>query len=123
MLKSLSLLFLVLNIGCATARRVGDGLVTLEISARGGELLLTLLPAAGAKINALAKPTLELQDGRLVTFDAATLTSDSAYYAVPPTARTHSGRLEGNLRVGVCPAGMSACQTVTIPVDETFPTP
>ncbi|MGE0441201.1 MAG: hypothetical protein AB7L66_09405 [Gemmatimonadales bacterium] len=110
---------LLLAAACHPAAPPPADLLTLEVEEQGADLLLTLRPAPGARINALAKPTLELADGRRVTLQAAALTADSAYFADLPTARlpdTH--RVEGILRAGVCPEGLAVCQTVAIPVEH-----
>ena len=122
--KLVGLLAAAAVLGCGTVRRIDHRLASLELAPTGSDLLLTLRPAPGAKINALAKPTLELDDGRLITLEAPGLTPDSAYFSTPPTARLAlPERLEGILRVGVCPAGLSVCQTISIPVHETFALP
>jgi hypothetical protein len=110
--------------GCGNARRISDEFLTLDLRSRGGDVLLTLTPAPGAKINAIARPVLELADGRRITLESPAFTSDSAYYATPPTGLIPGGgRIEGTLRAGVCPLGLSVCRTVTLAVDASFGSP
>lgn len=92
-------------------------LVGLVFDQAATTVTVTLSPAPGAKINALARPTLELASGARVTFDGP-VGSDSSYFSSPPTARIPVGELplSGRLRVGVCPVGLSVCQSLTLPV-------
>lgn len=92
-------------------------LVGLVFDQTSTAVTVTLSPAPGAKINALARPTLELASGDRVTFDGP-VTADSSYFSSPPTARipVRELPLAGTLRVGVCPAGLSVCKSLTLPV-------
>jgi thiol-disulfide isomerase/thioredoxin len=84
-----------------------------------GGIRLTLEPAAGARINARAKPALELADGTVLRFDAPHLTPDSAYFAEAPTALAPRGAnlKHGTLRASICPAGERYCRELVLPVD------
>lgn len=86
-------------------------------AARG--IRLTLEPAAGARINARAKPALELADGTVLRFDSPRLTPDSAYFAEAPTALAPRGAnlKHGTLRASICPAGERYCRELVLPVD------
>lgn len=81
-------------------------------------LTLRLVAAPGVRINARLKPALELNDGRNIRFDASSLTPDSAYFSESPRAELSGGRenIAGMLRVSVCPAAASYCQTLELPV-------
>lgn len=106
----------------ACSRPLNQGApVRLEVGVEG----LSLHPAIGVRINAKVKPTLELTDGGRITFDQGAVDADSAYFAEPPRAAFHptGGSVSGTLRVGVCPAGMSVCQSLTLPVSGPLATP
>lgn len=81
-------------------------------------LLLRVLPAPGARINARLKPALELPDGTVLRFDSPHLTPDSAYFTAAPTAAApeSNNARHGLLRASVCPAGASVCRTVELAV-------
>jgi hypothetical protein len=83
---------------------------------------LTLIPAAGARINARLPPELELAGGVRVRFEQTALTPDSAYFGAPPEATLERGwhHVTGTLRVGVCPAGLNVCKALAIPIDTVF---
>ena len=91
--------------------------VSAEPVAEG--IRLTLEPEAGARINARAKPALELANGTVLRFDSPHLTSDSAYFAAPPTALAPRGAnlKHGTLRASICPAGERYCRELILPVD------
>lgn len=118
-------LALVLAFATGCGPRPPAPIVQLALERSGTDLLLRLDPAPGARINARVKPTLELSDGPRITFDAGLLTTDSAYFAEPPTARLAlpGRRLRGTLRASVCPAGLAVCEAVTIPIDESVARP
>ena len=84
-----------------------------------GGVRLTLEPEAGARINARAKPALELADGSVLRFDSPHLTPDSAYFAEPPTALAPRGAnlKHGTLRASICPSGERYCRELILPVD------
>ena len=109
---------------CAIRPAGEPAAVRLVATAIASGFRLTLLPAPGARINARLKPVLELDGGQRLQFDAASITADSAYFAVPPTAelRSRRARLQGVLRVGVCPAGLNVCRSLAVPVDLPLPT-
>ena len=108
--------------GCRGAVTPPADLVRLVAAETGSLVRMTLVPAAGARINARLKPVLELADGTRVQFDSPSLTADSAYYASRPEASMASrGRIAGTLRVGACPAGLDACLALAIPIDIPAP--
>jgi thiol-disulfide isomerase/thioredoxin len=85
----------------------------------GARTRLVLLADSGARINARAKPALELADGTVLHFDSPHLTPDSAYFTAAPTTFAPAGaRLRhATLRASVCPAGARYCRSITLPVD------
>ncbi len=105
--------------GCAIRPADQPAAVRLVATAVASGFPLTVLPALGVRINARLKPVLEMDGGQRLQFDAVSVTADSAYFAVPPTAelRWRPARLRGVLRVGVCPAGLNVCRSLAIPVD------
>ena len=74
------------------------------------------MAAPGVRISARLKPALELDDGTVLRFDSPLLTSDSAYYAVPPTAAPPGGAHRGTLRASICRSGEGICQSVRLAV-------
>ncbi|PYO96842.1 MAG: hypothetical protein DMD61_13505, partial [Gemmatimonadetes bacterium] len=84
-----------------------------------GGIRLTLQPEAGARINARAKPALELANGTVLRFDSPHLTPDSAYFAEPPTVVAPRGAdlKHGTLRASICPSGERYCRELVLPVD------
>ncbi len=122
-----SLLFFValagLGVGCADPPAPLSGLMHLAVEPIGDAFELVLYPAPGARINSRIKPTIELAGGGRLVLDSPSTTPDSAYFAAPPRVRLArgQGRIEGTLRVGVCPAGLNACQAIAVPVSEPVP--
>ncbi len=119
-----SFLFLVvLGAGCGAGPPPGPGLMHLAVEPAGEAFDLVLYPAAGARINSRLKPTIELDGGGRLTLDSPFMTADSAYFVAPPRVRLPlgQGRIEGTLRVGICPAGLNACQAIAVPVSEPVP--
>ena len=112
-----------LGVGCADRPTPPPGLVRLAVEPAGEAFDLVLYPAAGARINARLKPTIELDAGGRLTLDSPSMTADSAYFVAPPRVRLArgQGRIEGTLRVGVCPAGQNACQALVVSVSEPVP--
>lgn len=93
--------------------------VRLRAESVAGGVRLTLVAVPGVRINARAKPALELADGTVLRFDSPHLTPDSAYFADAPQVLAPPGtRLEhATLRASICPAGEKYCRTLTIPAD------
>ena len=105
----------LLLLAATTACRGPVPLVTLEA---GPAPSLRLVAASGVRINARLKPALELDGGRVLRFDSPYLTSDSAYFAAPPTAAPvpPGGPHRGTLRASVCPSGEHFCRSVELAV-------
>ncbi len=112
-----------LGAGCAGEPTPLPGLMRLAVEADGEAFDLVLYPAAGARINSRLKPTIELAGGGRLILDSPAVTPDSAYFVAPPRVRLApgQGRIEGTLTVGVCPAGLNACQAIALPVSEPVP--
>lgn len=121
-MKSLVFLMVLAGLGCAEPPK-NPSLMRLAVEPAGEAFDLVLYPATGARINSRLKPTIELDGGGRLTLDSPSMTSDSAYFAAPPRVRLArgQGRIEGTLRVGVCPAGLNACQAIAVPVSEPVP--
>jgi hypothetical protein len=88
----------------------------VTLTPQGGDTRLSLIASPELLINARVKPALELPDGRVLRFDAGSLTPDSAYFAVPPTTvlpGRHS-RVRGTLRASVCSKGELVCRSLTV---------
>ena len=121
-MKSLFFLVVLAGMGCAESPP-SPSLMRLAVEPAGEAFDLVLYPATGARINSRLKPTIELDGGGRLTLDSPLMTSDSAYFAAPPRVRLPrgQGRIEGTLRVGVCPAGLNACQAIAVPVSEPVP--
>jgi hypothetical protein len=122
-MKSLLFLVVLAGLGCAESRQPLPGLMRLVVEPAGQAFDLVLYPATGARINARLKPTIELKGGGRLTLDSPSMTSDSAYFAAPPRVRLArgQGRIDGTLRVGMCPPGLNACQALAVPVSEPVP--
>lgn len=113
----------ILGAGCGGGPTPIPGLMHLAVEPAGDAFDLVLYPATGARINSRLKPTIELAGGGRLTLDSPSITADSAYFVAPPRVRLArgQGRIEGTLRVGVCPAGQNACQAIALPVSEPVP--
>jgi len=87
----------------------------VSYSPAGDSTRLTLIPSAGVRINARLKPALELPDGTVLRFDSPRLTSDSAYFAEPPSALVAGPRkdVRGRLRASIC-GDEPACRGVAL---------
>ena len=112
---------MVVALAACTRRPAPEAMVRLEVAGDH----LTLNPTAGARINAKVKPTLELAEGTLIFFDQGAVDADGNYFTESPRAdfRPTGKTLKGTLRVGVCPAGMSVCQSLTVPISEPLDAP
>lgn len=112
-----------LGVGCTDRSNSLPGLMRLVVEPVGQAFDLVLYPATGARINSRLKPTIELDGGGRLTLDSPSMTPDSAYFVAPPRVRLArgQGRIEGTLRVGVCPPGLNACQAIAVPVSEPVP--
>jgi len=100
---------------CATPPKPA-GVLRLQTTLVGPNTRLTLLAAAGVKVNARLKPALELSDGRVLRFDSPRLTPDSAYFAESPSALApgRHTQVHGTLRASVCDEGAAVCRTVVL---------
>jgi hypothetical protein len=88
----------------------------LESAAVGADTRLTLIPDSHIKLSARVKPALELADGRILRFDTADLTADSAYFASPPTATLpgRHRRVHGTVRASVCENDTPVCRSLVL---------
>lgn len=77
-----------------------------------GATRLSLVPAAGVRINAVLKPALKLRDGTIHRFDSPQVTPDSAYFTVPPEVTIVGGPVSGRVMASVCPQGLAVCRVV-----------
>ncbi len=100
---------------CA-APTVKPGPLSLTTTAAGPDTRVTLVAGPGVKVNARLAPALELADGTVLRFDAASRTADSAYFAEPTTARLSGRRasVHGTLRASVCRDDEQVCRTITL---------
>lgn len=88
----------------------------IETARAGEDTRLRLIPARHLKLNARVKPALELPDGRVLRFDSAELSADSAYFTAPPTALL-SGRhaaVRGTVRASVCENDAPVCRSLVL---------
>jgi hypothetical protein len=92
-------------------------LVTLHREPVGSGVLLKLVGAPGARINARLVPTLERRDGARLRFDPPDRLSDSNYYSVAPHLLVE-GNASGVIRVSVCPAGEQVCRVVEVSSEQ-----
>lgn len=101
-------------LACASAP---TAYLTLTRELRGDAVLLRLLPAPGARINARLKPALERPDGTILRFDSPSITLDSSYFTAPPELLV-TGSTFGAIRASVCPAGEEVCRPVEVRSEE-----
>jgi hypothetical protein len=123
-LRSLALLGLTTaQLACAARP---NPYVTLIREIRGDAVLLRLVPAPGARINAHLKPALERPDGTVLRFDSPSVTPDSSYFTAPPElivketgdGRQKTGSTGGVIRASVCPEGENVCRMVEVKSEE-----
>jgi len=101
---------LLLGAGC---RERAPGLVRVDAEPLEGATRLILVPAPGARINAVLKPAFKLPDGTIQRFDSPHITADSAYFTAPPEV-TVPGRPSGRVMASVCPEGLAVCRVVEV---------
>ncbi len=79
----------------------------------GDSVLLRVVVEAGAQLNALAPPELELVSGERLRFTSPTVTDDSAYFvgAVQASAARSALPMRGVLRTSFCRATEKLCRT------------
>jgi hypothetical protein len=106
----------VLLVTACTGRPAAPAPLHLTTTPAGPDTRVTLIPAAGLKVNARLAPALELADGTVLRIDAARRTADSAYFAEPATALLpgHRAAVHGTLRASVCRDDEQVCRTVTL---------
>jgi hypothetical protein len=92
--------------------------VQLVATPSGGNTRLTLVPAAGIRLNARIPPALELSGGTVVRFHGSRLSADSAYFVSPPEALLpgRRGQIHGHLRASVCDSGAAVCRTIEVDI-------
>jgi hypothetical protein len=116
-IPSVILTLVAIGLAAACARPAAEPpSVHLTTTPAGPDTRLTLHAEPGLTINARLAPALELADGTVLRFDAAERTADSAYFAVPPTARL-AGRyaeVHGTLRASVCREDELVCRSLTL---------
>ncbi len=103
--------------GCG--ERMSPPPLTLATTPAGRNTRVTLIAAPDLKVNARLKPALELHDGTVLRFSADRLTSDSAYFAEPPSALLvgRYARVHGTLHASVCGVDEQVCRSVTVRLD------
>ena len=82
----------------------------------GPDTRVTLHAGPHLKLNARLAPALETTGGTVLRFASGRLTSDSAYFAEPPSALL-PGRhddVHGTLHVSVCQDDQLVCRSVTV---------
>lgn len=100
---------LLIALGCG--ERSTD-LVRVEAQPVADSTRLTLVPAAGVRINAALKPALRLRDGTIHRFDSPRITADSAYFTAPPEVTVSGNPAGGRVTASVCPQGLAVCRVV-----------
>lgn len=111
-----SLLIGLAALGCGSS--VAPLPVRLVATSRGGQAILTAVPAPGVRINAQVAPAIELSGGSVLRLPHGRMTSDSAYFAEPPWAvRPQSGPVRGILRISYCRTDEALCRVVALPVE------
>jgi hypothetical protein len=106
----------LLSAACGQDQR--DEPVRLHLGVRAGESILSVVPAAGYRINGRVSPALELATGQIIRLGSGRRSADSAYFVEPPWARVPEGApLRGMLRASVCRADESLCRIALVSVD------
>jgi len=84
----------------------------------GDRVMIRAVPARGTKINARLVPQLELATGSTLPLGASSMTSDSAYFTVPPeVVLPATTNLKGaRIRASVCDEYLAVCRLVTMPL-------
>ena len=91
--------------------------VTLQARSRGGEPVLTVVPAGDLRINARVPPALEFAAGGVVRLARGRVSVDSSYYLEPPWEVRPSGvPIRGTLRVSFCRPDEAVCRSAMFPV-------
>jgi hypothetical protein len=111
-------LLALLACGRASDAQTGGQPLAIRLESAGDSSRLVLTAAPGWKVGARLKPALETDEGLVFRFDAARLTSDSAYFAEPPIVIVPGRRsmVQGTLRASACAAGERVCRVVTMEV-------
>jgi hypothetical protein len=88
------------------------------VSGRVENRIAHLTAVRGVRINARARPVLEIRDGTVITFTGEESASDSGYFAASPRAAIGATRAQtATLRASVCPAAQRVCLSVATDVD------
>lgn len=92
--------------------------VEVRVIPSGDKVVVRAVPAPGTKINARLVPQLELASGRTERLTSSIITSDSAYFAVPPEVIIPASvSLKGaHLRASICDSAAAACRVVSLPL-------
>lgn len=79
---------------------------------------IRVIPRRRAKLNALLPPALEWADGRILRLAEGRITSDSAYFASPPSAARPADWSDApsQLRLSWCSATEALCRTTVHPI-------
>lgn len=79
---------------------------------------IRVIPRRRAKLNALLPPALEWADGRILRLTQGRITSDSAYFASPPSAArpTDWSDAPSQLRLSWCSESEALCRTTVHPI-------
>jgi len=89
-------------------------LVRVEAQPVADSTRLTLVPAAGVRINAALKPALRLRNGTIHRFDSPHVTADSAYFTAVPEVTVAGSGVRGRVMASVCPQGLAVCRVVEL---------
>jgi len=97
----------------------------LRAEARGDSVRLIVTASAGAQINALLPPVLELTGGNRYTLSGTAVTVDSAYFVgdVSVTLARDAFPVVGTLRTSYCRANERLCRNAERAVSVALPTP
>jgi len=111
-------LFLLLALAACTRAPAAAGPLAMTREPVVGGTRLLLVAEAGARISADYVPTLTLDDGTIVRFDTTALSSDSAYFAAPPSAVVGgaASAMHGLLKASVCREHEAVCRLVKLEV-------
>jgi len=112
----LGVLLLAAGLAGCRAGPPRDAPVSLSSDTDGPDTRLTLEAAPDFRISVRPAPALELVGGTVLRFAGTALTTDSAYFAEPPTALLpgHHSRVHGTLRASVCQDNEQICRSVKL---------
>ena len=110
-------LLALLSLSCTADKLAGRVLVRAEQTTEGTSTRLTLVPVAGARINAQLLPAFERNDGMVFRLDSPDRDADGSYFTSPPSVLLDRPA-RGTILSSVCPEREAVCLPVKVTVGE-----